>query len=473
MTDSTGASTSLGWQGDYTDPTTGLVNMGARWYQPETGGFITRDSYSGAPTLPVSLNRYTYANGNPLEFTDPTGYCGFSLSGLVDCVTSAAGAVTSTVSTGARYVVTGITTGIGYATSAINRAWNAGAEVFKSFAATAYRGVTQTAAATFGAAKGVATTVRKAGTYNATTLLNFGGAALGKAKGCLTTSGTCRTVVTAVAVAAVAVACTACLLPMAVGAGLGAGAGALTCPADQDRGMCALRGGLSGALAGTAGLGAAGALGRTALAGSRLAQFTMGGAAAGLADESSRQFMDGELNPTRIVAATVAGAGLGAATHGTIRAASKLSSAIRSRRPTANRYPGSTPNVHSPTGKLYTVAYEVELDPSVLGRSRDVHFNRANRALDDAFRSDPEFAAGFEQMAPGTRSAVSSTGGRERPPGYTWHHVASSAAQGRVGVMHLVPTVQHEPGSIWQAALHPGGMGGYAEWAIPRGAPRN
>lgn len=31
---------------------------------------------------------------------------------------------------------------------------------------------------------------------------------------------------------------------------------------------------------------------------------------------------------------------------------------------------------------------------------------------------------------------------------------------------------QHAPGSIWQRLVHPGGSGGYSEWAIPRGAPR-
>ena len=336
VADTTGASTSLGWQGDYTDPATGLVDMGARWYQPETGGFITRDTYAGTPTRPVSLNRYTYANGNPLEFTDPTGYCGWSLSGLVDCVTDAGHAVVSTVSTGARYVVTGITTGIGYARSAATWAWNAGTEALKSFAATAYRGITQGAAATFTAGVNYAAVQRKIGTYTAATLLNFGSAAVGKAKTCLTTSGTCRTVVTAVAVATVAIACTACLVPMAIGGGLGAAASALTCPADQDRAMCALKGGLTGALAGAAGVGAAGALGRTALAGSRLAQIVTGGAAAGFADESTRQFIDGELNPTRIVAATVAGAGLGAGTHGTLRAASKLASLARASDPSSS-----------------------------------------------------------------------------------------------------------------------------------------
>lgn len=345
----TGVGASLGWQGDYTDPATGLVNMGARWYDPQTAGFVSRDTYAGAPTLPVSLNRYTYANGNPLEFIDPTGYCGFSLSGLTDCVSSAVSTVASAVSTGANYVANAITTGVSVVTGAVSRAWNAGTEALKSAAATAYRGVSQTAASTFADVKGVATTARKAGTYTASTLLGFGAAAVGKAKSCLTTSGTCRTVVTAVAVTAVAVACTACLIPMAIGAGIGGGVGALTCPPDQDRSMCALKGGLSGALAGAAGIGGAAAVGKTALTGSKLAQYTSGGALAGLADETTRQFIIGEANPTRLVAATVAGAGLGAATHGTILTAQRLATAGRTTTAPPNLQVGHTPQAATPS----------------------------------------------------------------------------------------------------------------------------
>jgi RHS repeat-associated protein len=63
----------FGYQGDYTDPTTGDVNMGARWYRPGAANFLSRDSYAGTLNTPVSLNRYTYANNSPLNFWDPTG----------------------------------------------------------------------------------------------------------------------------------------------------------------------------------------------------------------------------------------------------------------------------------------------------------------------------------------------------------------------------------------------------------------
>ncbi|MCE9623828.1 MAG: DUF6531 domain-containing protein [Actinomycetia bacterium] len=63
----------VGFQSSYTDPTTGLIDMGARWYQTSTGTFTNRDSYNGVLSTPISLNRYTYANNNPLSYFDPDG----------------------------------------------------------------------------------------------------------------------------------------------------------------------------------------------------------------------------------------------------------------------------------------------------------------------------------------------------------------------------------------------------------------
>lgn len=69
-----GTTGSLGYQGEYTDPETGRVNMHARWYDPATGGFSSRDSWTLNPVPSVQANRYTYANGSPLNFTDPSGH---------------------------------------------------------------------------------------------------------------------------------------------------------------------------------------------------------------------------------------------------------------------------------------------------------------------------------------------------------------------------------------------------------------
>ncbi|MBA9007274.1 DNRLRE domain-containing protein [Thermomonospora cellulosilytica] len=68
-----GTGMSLGFQGEFTDPNTGLVNMHARWYSPELGSFISRDDYLAEPEPSVQANRYTYGNASPLEHTDPSG----------------------------------------------------------------------------------------------------------------------------------------------------------------------------------------------------------------------------------------------------------------------------------------------------------------------------------------------------------------------------------------------------------------
>jgi hypothetical protein len=127
----------------------------------------------------------------------------------------------------------------------------------------------------------------------------------------------------------------------------------------------------------------------------------------------------------------------------------------------------------TPSGNQYSVAWETELDPADWGRRRAVHDNRANASLDTALTADESFAAALDDVIPGVHESVSSVGGRSTPDGWTWHHVPSSAADGRMGVMQLVPTEQHAPGSIFQGAFHPNGQGGYSEWAVPAGAPPN
>jgi RHS repeat-associated protein len=64
---------------DYTgkkeDEGTGLKYFGARFYDPETGRFLTQDPFMGSFRLviPQSQNRYSYCWNNPLKYTDPTG----------------------------------------------------------------------------------------------------------------------------------------------------------------------------------------------------------------------------------------------------------------------------------------------------------------------------------------------------------------------------------------------------------------
>ncbi|KJE21709.1 RHS repeat-associated core domain, partial [Frankia torreyi] len=68
----------IGYQGSWTDPTSGKVDAQARWYTPGTGSFISRDSADLALTSAVSANRYVYAGANPLAYNDLTGRSFFS-----------------------------------------------------------------------------------------------------------------------------------------------------------------------------------------------------------------------------------------------------------------------------------------------------------------------------------------------------------------------------------------------------------
>jgi RHS repeat-associated protein len=51
----------------------GLVQMGARWYDPKLGRWTSADTLVPS-TDPQNLNRFSYARNNPLKYTDPTGH---------------------------------------------------------------------------------------------------------------------------------------------------------------------------------------------------------------------------------------------------------------------------------------------------------------------------------------------------------------------------------------------------------------
>ncbi len=49
--------------------------MGARWYSPVLGRWLSPDTIVPDPTNPQSLNRYSYVRNRPLNFNDPSGHC--------------------------------------------------------------------------------------------------------------------------------------------------------------------------------------------------------------------------------------------------------------------------------------------------------------------------------------------------------------------------------------------------------------
>jgi len=64
-----------GYYGDSTE----LLYLRARQYDPSMGRFLTQDTWDGNSTLPITYNKWVYANANPILYTDPSGHCFFGI----------------------------------------------------------------------------------------------------------------------------------------------------------------------------------------------------------------------------------------------------------------------------------------------------------------------------------------------------------------------------------------------------------
>ena len=71
------------WYAAYTgaviDEKTGLYYMNARYYDPETGRFISQDSYRGENESFWHL--YVYCDADPVNGVDPTGHVALAFAG--------------------------------------------------------------------------------------------------------------------------------------------------------------------------------------------------------------------------------------------------------------------------------------------------------------------------------------------------------------------------------------------------------
>ncbi len=68
------ADNNITYAGYQYDEETGLYYLNARYYNSNTGRFLTEDTYRGRQQDPLSLHRYTYCHYNPIRYVDPSGH---------------------------------------------------------------------------------------------------------------------------------------------------------------------------------------------------------------------------------------------------------------------------------------------------------------------------------------------------------------------------------------------------------------
>ena len=71
------------YTGQQWDEDLGMYYLRARYYEAQTGRFWTGDTEEGDQEDPLSLHKYLYCRGNPVNLSDPSGYDGTgTLAGL-------------------------------------------------------------------------------------------------------------------------------------------------------------------------------------------------------------------------------------------------------------------------------------------------------------------------------------------------------------------------------------------------------
>ena len=66
-----------------------MIYLRARFYEPGTGRFLTRDIWDGNSNQPMSLNSWLYTYGNPVNHSDPSGYISCENSNDAACIQKA------------------------------------------------------------------------------------------------------------------------------------------------------------------------------------------------------------------------------------------------------------------------------------------------------------------------------------------------------------------------------------------------
>jgi len=72
------------FRGEQYDSDLGLYYLRARYYNPLTGRFLSRDPEEGNKFYPKALHKYLYASGDPVNAFDPTGKDSILETGAID-----------------------------------------------------------------------------------------------------------------------------------------------------------------------------------------------------------------------------------------------------------------------------------------------------------------------------------------------------------------------------------------------------
>ncbi|MHB9095751.1 MAG: glycoside hydrolase family protein, partial [Eubacteriales bacterium] len=70
----------FGYTGEQYDEESNLLYLRARYYEPETGRFLSRDTYEGELENPLSRHMYAYVGNNSVNYVDPTGNIRFFIN---------------------------------------------------------------------------------------------------------------------------------------------------------------------------------------------------------------------------------------------------------------------------------------------------------------------------------------------------------------------------------------------------------
>jgi RHS repeat-associated protein len=100
--------TQLRYDGQYQDDESTLYYLRARYYNPNTGQFTSRDPLEASTADP-----YGYADGDPVDLSDPSGLCWSGFGAVCDAANSLAGATYGALTSGPGRAVGSFLEGIG------------------------------------------------------------------------------------------------------------------------------------------------------------------------------------------------------------------------------------------------------------------------------------------------------------------------------------------------------------------------